>query len=354
MRQDRLAGQRPVGAAQRDLDAVVERLLEIGEQGAHFGAGLEAMLRRQAAAVGGADQRAFGDAQQRVLRLVVGGGGEIGLVGGDQRQALRIGELEQRRLDAALALQPVALQLDVEPAVEQRREPLQPRFREFRQAERQRPVDRPRRSAGQRDQALGFGERGEADMRLVAVGRVEPDARGEPHQRAVALFVLGDERQRRARDLRLGEAGGGGRRVAEVDGDLRADDRLHPGLRQLLRKLQRAEQVVGVGDRQRRHRIGFGELGQRLDRQRPLAQRKGAVDAQMDETDGFDERRIHDDSGWRSALCRRGARLVEAARSAGSAESRAQRRRKRERSARARVCGGCARREKKYEFFAGD
>jgi len=62
------------------------------------------MLRRQAAAVGGADQRAFGDAQQRVLRLVVGGGGEIGLVGGDQRQALRIGEPDQRRLDPALAL----------------------------------------------------------------------------------------------------------------------------------------------------------------------------------------------------------------------------------------------------------
>ena len=86
-RQDRLARQRPEGAAQRDLDAVVERLRQIGEQRAHFGAGLEAMLGRQAAAVGGADQRAFGDAQQRVVRLVIVGGGEIGLVGGDQRQA---------------------------------------------------------------------------------------------------------------------------------------------------------------------------------------------------------------------------------------------------------------------------
>ena len=266
VRQDRLAGQRPVGAAQRDLDAVVERLLEIGEQRAHFGAGLEAMLRRQAAAVGGADHRSFGDAQQRVLRLVVGGGGEIGLVGGDQRQAPLIGELEQRRLDATLAVEPVTLQFDVEPAVEQRREALQPRFRQFRQAERQRPIDRPGRSARQRNQALAFGERGEADVRLVAVGRVEPDARCEPHQGAIALLVLGDERQRRARDFCLGEAGGGGRGVAEVDGDLRADDRLHPGFRQLLRKLQRSEQVIGVGDRQRRHRIGFGELGQRLDR----------------------------------------------------------------------------------------
>jgi hypothetical protein len=277
--QDRLAGQRPVGAAQRDFDAVVERLVEIGEQGPHLGAALEAMLGRQAAAVDGADQGAFGDAQQRVLRFVVGGGGEIGLVGGDQRQALRIGEFEQRRLDAALAFQSVALQFDVEPAVEQRRESLQPRFRQFGQAERQRPVDRSGRSAGQRDQALGLGERGEVDMRFVAVGRVEPDPRGEPHQRAVALFVLGDQRQRRARHPRLGEAGGGRRRIAEVDGDLRADDRLHAGLRQFLRKLQRAKQVVGVGDRQRRHRIGFGELGQRFDRQRPLAQRKGAVDA---------------------------------------------------------------------------
>jgi hypothetical protein len=34
----------------------------------------------------------------------------------------------------------------------------------------------------------------------------------------------------------------------------------------------------------------------------------------MDETDGFDERRIHDDSDRRQPLCRRGAQLVEAAR----------------------------------------
>ena len=46
-----------------------------------------------------------------------------------------------------------------------------------------------------------------------------------------------------------------------------------PGLRQLFREFERAEQVVRVGDRQRRHGVGLGELGQRLDAERALAQR---------------------------------------------------------------------------------
>ena len=60
------------------------------------------------------------------------------------------------------------------------------------------------------------------------------------------------------RDAEFGKARGGGRRVAEVHRDLRADNRLDAGLRQLFRKLQCAEQVVGVGDRERRHGVGLG------------------------------------------------------------------------------------------------
>ncbi len=41
------------------------------------------------------------------------------VVGRDQRQAAPIGKLEQRPLDTPLGLLAMALQLDIEPAVEQ-------------------------------------------------------------------------------------------------------------------------------------------------------------------------------------------------------------------------------------------
>ena len=70
----------------RDLDGRRERLGQIGEQRRHFGAGLEAVLRRELAAVAVGDQPAFGDAEQRIVRLVVVARGEKRLVGRDERQ----------------------------------------------------------------------------------------------------------------------------------------------------------------------------------------------------------------------------------------------------------------------------
>ena len=207
------------------------------------------------------------------MRLVVGAGGEIGLVGRDQRQAEAVGEVDQRRLGGALGFEPVALHLDIEPVAEDVGEPLEAALGEVGHVGPQRPVDRAARAAGQRDQASGAEERGERDVRLVALLRIEPEGGDEPHQVSVAGFGLGEEHDRRPGEAKLGEARGGGRRVAEVDRDLRADDRLDAGLGELFRKLERAEQVVGVGDRERRHGVGLGELGQRLDGQRALAQR---------------------------------------------------------------------------------
>ena len=60
----------------------------------------------------------LGDAQQRVVGLVVFGGREERLVGGDERNALGVGEVDERRLDGALLRQAVALQLDIEPVAE--------------------------------------------------------------------------------------------------------------------------------------------------------------------------------------------------------------------------------------------
>ena len=85
-RQDRLAAVRAEGAALGDLDGVVERLGEVGEQLRHLLGALEVVLARDAAAVVLDDVAALGDAQQRVVRLVVVGRGEVGLVGGDERK----------------------------------------------------------------------------------------------------------------------------------------------------------------------------------------------------------------------------------------------------------------------------
>ena len=61
-RQDRLSRHGPIGAAHGDLDAGLCRLGKIGEQFGHFSARLEAMLGRQAPALGRRHHRALGDA----------------------------------------------------------------------------------------------------------------------------------------------------------------------------------------------------------------------------------------------------------------------------------------------------
>ena len=292
-RQDRLSRRGPIGAAHGDLDAGLGRLGQIGEQFGHFRARLEPMLGRQAPALGRRHHRAFGDAEQRVMRFVIRRPGEIGLVGRDQGQAGAIGESDQLRLDRALAVEPVALDLDIEPRAEDIGQPLEPALGQVAKACSQRPVDRPAGAAGQRDEALRVFQRGEGKMRIVAVLGIEPQSGDEAHQMAVAGLVLRQENDRRARIVPLDAAPEGGGRVGEIDRHLRADDRLHAALGELLGKFERAEQIVGVGDRQRRHGVGLGELGQRLDRQRALAQRIGAVHVQMHEADGFDDRRVH-------------------------------------------------------------
>ena len=118
-REDRLAGARPVGAAARDLDRAVGCLRQVGEQGQHLRPRLEAVLGRELPPLALADNRALGDADQRVMRLVVRQRGEIRLVGGDERQAAVVGEIDKRAFDLALLGQAMALQLDVEAAVEQ-------------------------------------------------------------------------------------------------------------------------------------------------------------------------------------------------------------------------------------------
>ena len=73
----------------RDLDRVVDRLRQIGEELRHLRLALQEIVRRQPAAVVVGDDRALGDGDQRVMRLVVVARREERLVGGDQRQFVR-------------------------------------------------------------------------------------------------------------------------------------------------------------------------------------------------------------------------------------------------------------------------
>ncbi len=227
------------------------------------------------------------------MRFMVRRPGKIGLVGRRQRQAETICERDKLGLDQALAVEPMALDLDIEPGPESLGEALEAAFRQVAERPSQRPVDRPAGPAGQRDQALGVFQRGEGKMRVVALLGIEPQSRDEAHEIAVAGLALRQEDDWGARIVPLDATPEGRGGIGEIDRHLRADDRLDAALGELLRKFERAEQIVGVGDRERRHGVGLGELGQRLDGQRALAQRIGAVHVQMHEADGVENRRIH-------------------------------------------------------------
>ncbi len=119
--QDRLVPFDRERAAAGDLDAIVQRLGQVGEQDRHFLGRLEIVLRRQAAAgLGLIDIGLFGDADQRVMGLEHFGPGEIDVVRGDQRQFLSIGKLDQSAFRHGLGLRQLAvlgrmaLQFDIE------------------------------------------------------------------------------------------------------------------------------------------------------------------------------------------------------------------------------------------------
>ena len=59
--------------------------------------------------------------------------------------------------------------------------------------------------------------------------------------------------------------------------------RLHALLGKLIGKFQGAEQIVRIGDRQRRHRVRRRKLGERRHVHAPFAQRIGAVNMKMHE-----------------------------------------------------------------------
>ena len=73
------------------------------------------MFGRDAAARAIRDETPFGYSEQRVMRVEIGGLGEEGLVGRDDRQIGIIGEPQEMGLPRRLAITAMALDLDIEP-----------------------------------------------------------------------------------------------------------------------------------------------------------------------------------------------------------------------------------------------
>ncbi len=149
-------GLSPLGAKRAphcDFDRVCERLRQIGEKRSHFVFALEIVLRARPATVVFDDVAPVGDAEQRVVRLVVGPRREIAFVRRHDRQVAIIGELEKLGLHVGFFGKPMPLQLDVKPVAEDLLERLQPLDRLIALPASERAVDRPLRAAGQHDQS---------------------------------------------------------------------------------------------------------------------------------------------------------------------------------------------------------
>ena len=275
-RQQRLARLHHHRAAPRDRERVVAGLRQVGEQHAHVGRGLEPVLRRDAAAIRFRQQAPLGDAQQRVVRLVHVGRGEVAVVGGDQRDAGGIGQRDQPGFDAPV---PAAGCGGAVPS-RRDRETLRPSAASRRSASGFWP-SASRRASGpvvppvsRIRPAACSAIVSNGELRLQAGIGVEEAARRQALQVAQPGRVLRQQHERIGRQARIVGAG---------QRDLAADDRLDALGGAGLAELQRAEQVGGVGDGDRRHAGLARQGGDLVHLDGALAERIGGMDAQMDE-----------------------------------------------------------------------
>ena len=221
------------------------------------------------------------------MRFIVGGGGEIGFVGGHQRQVVGVGKINQQRFDFSLKRCLVALQLNIEAITEGVRQLGQALFRHVWTLERKGAVYGAGGAACESDDTAAMRcEIVDQDMGAFARLRLEKGRRTKLHQIGIALFGCGKQNHIAPAGMITVKAAAEHFRVAKIYDELNADDRLNSGFGQFFGKFQRTEQVVGVGNGQsglmvrRRHFIKL------FDGERTFAQRIGAVDVKMNKADG--------------------------------------------------------------------
>ncbi len=284
-RQDRIALRHCKRTALGDDERVGERFRQIGKQQRHLGGGFQVMVRRQFAAVLLEDFSPLRDAQKHIVGFVILRFGEIGFVGGDQRNVPFVCHIEQGALDGPV-ITAMALQLDVESVAVEVLQCGGDFGGKVRLTVRKRPIERTGRAAGQDDQAVRMG----AHLRKRDMGAafLRPFHMGETRQfRQVVVAGL----VHRQKDQRRVGAHGGLRRsvrrrivgFTQHDFQLAADDGLKAGGDRLLAEFQRPEQIRPV-------RHGYGGLfvgcyarHDVLDRQRAFQQRKSGMNVQMHE-----------------------------------------------------------------------
>ena len=264
-------------AALGDLERAPHRVLVAGEVERHLRGRLEIeLVRVEVPVVRVLERVARLDAEERLVRVGVGGGEVVDVTGRDERQLRLGGELDELGVDALLHVEARVLELDVGAlAPEDLRQPVEIRAGVGGPVLLERLADAAGEAAGERDQPLRVGLQQlpvDARLRVVALEEAE---RGELDQVRVALVRLGQERQ-----VRVAARA----RVAVVgDVDLAADDRLDPLLPGLLVEVDRAGERAVVCERDRGH-LELGRPGrERRDPARPVEDRVLAVDVQVDE-----------------------------------------------------------------------
>ena len=235
------------------------------------------MIRCQLLAIGFGNETAAGDTQQRVVRFVIVGGRKIRFVGGDNRNPLAICQIDQSGLNAAFLVEAMTLQFDVEPIAEQAGQPVAARGRKRDMIAMNGERDWPFRTARERDQVVGrILQPFELDVRRLMGRRFEKRPGIDPHQAAIS--ALASRQQHNPRWSRGKRVAGVGILIAEIDRNLAANYGLNAITGQLVRKFQRPEHIVGIGQGQRRLAIGLRQFSQLLDLDRSLQQRIGRMD----------------------------------------------------------------------------
>ena len=215
------------------------------------------------------------------MRLIHRDPAEMDVVGRDQWDFARIGDVNELVFGGALLGEAVALKLDIETVAENGFELSDQRLGGGALPFDDQLVDRAAGAAGQSDEAFGMcGELVELHMRPVAGLGAEEGGTEELGEVLVAGGVL--HQQRHGGRLAARALGGGGGSL-ELDRNLAADDGLDAGLGQGVAQLIGAEQVVDVGDRDGGHAVFLRQLGELGRAQRPFEERICALHPQMDE-----------------------------------------------------------------------
>ena len=277
-----LGEQEPVGldldvAALGDLERAAHRVLVTDEVERHLLGRLEVELVGIEPPVVRVLQRVAGlDAEQRLVCARVVVHEVVDVAGGDERQAGRLGELRELRVDPHLLLEARVLDLDVGlVAPEDLDEPVEVGGGVGGAVLLERLADAAGEAAGKDDEPLRVPlEQLPVDARLVVVA-LEVAERGELDQVRVALVGLREDGQVRVA-LLLPPAV-----IADID--LAAHDRLDPLLPGLALELDRARKRAVIGERDCRHPELCGPRGERRDAAGSVEDRILGVDVEMDE-----------------------------------------------------------------------